>query len=105
MHHKNGIIETKTEHCVRIYFRKRGFIFMKYINELREGNRMSGVYLCKHKQSAVTKNGKQYENVILQDTGKDMEILVACMENDPHAEVGAIDIEQVIHTEIEFEDE
>ena len=29
---------------------------MKYINELREGNRMSGVYLCKHKQSAVTKN-------------------------------------------------
>ena len=40
---------------------------MKYINELREGNRMSGVYLCKHKQSAVTKNGKQYENVILQD--------------------------------------
>ncbi len=43
--------------------------------------------------------------MILQDTGKDMEILVACMENDPHAEVGAIDIEQVIHTEIEFEDE
>ena len=67
MHHKNGIIETKTEHCVRIYFRKRGFIFMKYINELREGNRISGIYLCKHKQSAVTKNGKQYENVILQD--------------------------------------
>lgn len=28
---------------------------------------MSGVYLCKHKQSAVTKNGKQYENEILQD--------------------------------------
>ena len=28
---------------------------------------MTGVYLCKHKQSAVTKNGKCYENVILQD--------------------------------------
>lgn len=40
---------------------------MKYINELHEGNRMTGVYLCKHKQSAVTKNGKSYENVILQD--------------------------------------
>ena len=40
---------------------------MKYINELREGNRNSGIYLCKHKQSAVTKNGKQNENVILQD--------------------------------------
>ena len=40
---------------------------MKYIQELHEGNRMTGVYLCKHKQSAVTKNGKCYENVILQD--------------------------------------
>lgn len=40
---------------------------MKYINEFREGSRVKGVYLCKHKQSAVTKNGKTYENVILQD--------------------------------------
>ncbi len=28
---------------------------------------MSDIYLCKHKQAAVTKNGKPYENVILQD--------------------------------------
>lgn len=40
---------------------------MKYIKDLFEGSRISGVYLCKHKQSAVTKNGKPYENVILQD--------------------------------------
>lgn len=40
---------------------------MKYLNELQEGNRISGIYLCKNKQSAVTKNGKAYENVILQD--------------------------------------
>ena len=40
---------------------------MKYINELREGERVKGIYLCKHKQSAMTKNGKMYENVILQD--------------------------------------
>ena len=40
---------------------------MKYIKEYREGDRVSDVYLCKHKQSAVTENGKQYENVILQD--------------------------------------
>lgn len=40
---------------------------MKYIKELREGDRIAGVYLCKQKQSAVTKNGKAYENVILQD--------------------------------------
>ncbi len=40
---------------------------MKYIKDFIEGSRISGVYLCKHKQSAVTKNGKPYENVILQD--------------------------------------
>ncbi len=40
---------------------------MKYIKELKEGDRVSDIYLCKHKQAAVTKNGKPYENVILQD--------------------------------------
>lgn len=40
---------------------------MKYIESFREGDRVAGVYLCKHKQSAVTKNGKSYDNVILQD--------------------------------------
>ncbi len=40
---------------------------MKFIETLREGERINDVYLCKHKQSAVTKNGKPYENVILQD--------------------------------------
>lgn len=40
---------------------------MKYIKDLREGETISGIYLCKHKQTAVTKNGKPYENVILQD--------------------------------------
>lgn len=40
---------------------------MKFLNELREGEKAAGIYLCKHKQGAVTKNGKAYENVILQD--------------------------------------
>lgn len=40
---------------------------MKYIKELKEGDRVFDIYLCKHKQAAVTKNGKPYENVILQD--------------------------------------
>ena len=40
---------------------------MKFIGELHEGEKISGIYLCKHKQGAVTKNGKPYENVILQD--------------------------------------
>ena len=45
---------------------------MRFLNELHEGDRISGIYLCKQKQPAVTKNGKPYENIILQDkTGID----------------------------------
>jgi putative nucleotidyltransferase with HDIG domain len=40
---------------------------MKYIEELKDGDRLFDIYLCKYKQSAITKNGKSYENVILQD--------------------------------------
>ncbi len=40
---------------------------MKYIKDLREGTRLTGIYLCKMRQSAVTKNGKPYENIVLQD--------------------------------------
>lgn len=40
---------------------------MKYIKDLQEGDRIFDIYLCKHKQAAVTKNGKPYENVMLQD--------------------------------------
>lgn len=40
---------------------------MKYLKDYKEGDRVLDVYLCKHKQSAVTKNGKSYDNVILQD--------------------------------------
>jgi len=40
---------------------------MKYIETFKESDRVSDIYLCKHKQAAVTKNGKVYENLILQD--------------------------------------
>ncbi|MBE5857117.1 MAG: HD domain-containing protein [Lachnospiraceae bacterium] len=40
---------------------------MKYIKDFHEGDRINDIYLCKHKQSAVTKTGKPYDNVILQD--------------------------------------
>lgn len=40
---------------------------MKYIKDLRDGERVACIYLCKHRQSAMTKNGKPYDNVILQD--------------------------------------
>ncbi len=40
---------------------------MKYIETLCEGERISEIYLCKKRMSALTKAGKPYETVILQD--------------------------------------
>lgn len=40
---------------------------MHYIGELREGERINEIYLCKQKQTAVTKAGKPYESLVLQD--------------------------------------
>ncbi len=40
---------------------------MKYIENFKESDNISDIYLIKHKQAAVTKNGKPYENLILQD--------------------------------------
>ena len=40
---------------------------MKFIETLREGERINESYLCKSKQAALTKSGKPYDNVLLQD--------------------------------------
>ncbi len=40
---------------------------MKYIGTFREGMHVSDVYLCKTKQIALTKAGKEYGSLILQD--------------------------------------
>ena len=40
---------------------------MKYIKDYHDGDRVFDIYLCKQKSSAVTKNGKAYDNVVLQD--------------------------------------
>ena len=48
---------------------------------------------------------EEISGVIQKITGKMVEILIACAESDPHTDVGAIDIEQVIHMEIEIEED
>ncbi len=40
---------------------------MRYIESFREGMHVSDVYLCKNRQIALTKSGKEYGNLILQD--------------------------------------
>ena len=40
---------------------------MRYINEMHDGDNVTGIYLCRQKNLAQTKNGKDYENVTLAD--------------------------------------
>lgn len=40
---------------------------MKFIETLRDGENVQEIYLVKSKTSALTKNGKPYENLVVQD--------------------------------------
>ena len=40
---------------------------MRFIGEMHDGDNVVGIYLCKQKNLAQTKNGKDYENVTLTD--------------------------------------
>ena len=40
---------------------------MKFIADLKAGDKIADIYMCKHKLSATTKNGKEYYSVTLQD--------------------------------------
>ncbi|MFQ7312024.1 3'-5' exoribonuclease YhaM family protein [Sellimonas sp.] len=40
---------------------------MRYIRELHEGETIRAIYLCKSKRTAETRNGKPYDNLLLQD--------------------------------------
>ena len=71
---------------------------MRYISELKEGDRVSGIYLCKQKTPAVTRNGKPYENVVLQDkTGS-----IDCKIWDPNSQ-GIADFDAMDFVEINGE--
>lgn len=43
---------------------------MKYIGQFHDGMHISDVYLCKKKQIALTKNGKEYGALTLQDKAR-----------------------------------
>ena len=54
---------------------------MRFINEMHDGDNVTGIYLCKQKNMAQTKNGKDYENVTLSDkTGT-----ISCKIWDPNS--------------------
>lgn len=64
---------------------------MKYIRELKDGSRMSGIYLCKKRQSATTRNGKTYDNIILQDRTGTMDGKIWDPNSDAIEEFEALD--------------
>lgn len=68
---------------------------MKYLKDYHEGDRVFDIYLCKHKQSAVTKNGKAYDNVILQDKTGTMDAKIWDPNNMGIAEFDSLDYVEV----------
>lgn len=68
---------------------------MKYLRDYKEGDRVLDVYLCKHKQSAVTKNGKSYDNLILQDKTGVMDAKIWDPNSAGIAEFDALDYIEV----------
>ncbi len=68
---------------------------MRYIETLRDGDRVLGIYLCKTKSVAVTKTGKEYENVILQDKTGQLDAKIW----DPSA-AGICDFEALDYVEV-----
>lgn len=68
---------------------------MKFIKEFKEGDRVSDIYLCKQKTSAVTKNGKPYETAILQDKTGTIEAKIWDPNNAGIADFEAMDYVEV----------
>ena len=46
---------------------------MKFLNEYSDGSRLSGIYFCKSKITATTKNGKSYYNLTVSDKTASMD--------------------------------
>ena len=68
---------------------------MKYIKDYNDGDRVFDIYLCKHKLSAVTKNGKPYESLILQDKTGTIDAKVWDPNNAGIGEFDALDYIEV----------
>ena len=68
---------------------------MKYIKDYKDGDRVFDIYLCKHKISAVTKNGKPYDTVVLQDKTGTIDAQVWDPNNAGIAEFDSLDYIEV----------
>lgn len=70
-------------------------IKMKYIKDYKDGDRVFDIYFCKFKSSAVTKNGKSYDNVIIQDKTGTLDAKIWDPNNAGIADFDAMDYIEV----------
>ena len=68
---------------------------MKYIKDYKDGDRVFDIYFCKFKSSAVTKNGKSYDNVIIQDKTGTLDAKIWDPNNAGIADFDAMDYIEV----------
>lgn len=69
---------------------------MKYIKDLHDGEHVSGIYLCKQRTSAMTKTGKPYDNVILQDKTGSVDCKIWDVSSAGIAEFEALDYVDIV---------
>ena len=69
---------------------------MRYIETFHEGNHISDIYLCKTKQIQLTKTGKEYGNLILQDKTGTIEAKIWDLSSPG---VGEFDAMDYVHSE------
>ena len=68
---------------------------MKFLKDYKEGDRVFDIYLCKQKQSAMTKTGKAYETLVLQDKSGQIEAKIWDLGSVGIAEFEAFDYIEV----------
>lgn len=76
---------------------------MHYIGELREGERINEIYLCKQKQTAMTKAGKPYESLVLQDRTGTLDAKIWDPSSNGIEECDALDYVNVMGDVISFQ--
>ena len=68
---------------------------MRFIGEMQEGDRIHSIYLCKQRTSAVTRNGKPYENLVIQDRTGTMDAKIWDPNSQGIGEFSAMDFIEV----------
>ena len=76
---------------------------MNFIGDLREGERINEIYLCKQKQTALTKAGKPYESLVLQDKTGTLDAKIWDPSSQGIEECDALDYVNVMGDVISFQ--